>query len=99
MSTECDDECALLWLVAALARHRGKAIVELVVTDSHARFQWMAHIFADKFAPGGDWVISDRGRRFTFGDVSVRMYLAQSAGQEPLIIDDITNKAKELTLE
>jgi len=96
MSTECDDECALLWLVQALGRQPGSSTVELVVTDSHARFQWMAHIFSDKFQ--SEWEIRDKGYVFVCGNVRVRMYLSQSQ-QDEHVCNDITGKCKELELE
>eukprot|EP00927_Polykrikos_kofoidii_P053515 TRINITY_DN48127_c0_g1_i1.p1 TRINITY_DN48127_c0_g1~~TRINITY_DN48127_c0_g1_i1.p1 ORF type:complete len:1349 (-),score=231.37 TRINITY_DN48127_c0_g1_i1:29-4075(-) len=99
MSTECDDECALLWLVAALNRRGDPVTVELVHTDTYVRLQWMAHILADKFVPGGEWQLLDGGSSFTAGNVLVRMYLAQSTPeQEEKVIKDIERKAPGLSV-
>jgi len=98
MSTECDDECAFLWLLAALQRRGAPATVELVQTDSHVRFQWMSHVFGDKFAPGGEWEVHDGGDSFHFKNVLVNMYLAHSADREDLIINDIHKKAPHVSL-
>lgn len=99
MSTECDDECALLWIISKLNLLETDATVDLVQTDSHVRFQWMAHIFGDKFAPGGDWQLSEDGCSFKAGSVQVNMYLAPSPSQEDRIIGDIQRKAPHVSLE
>lgn len=98
MSTECDDECALLWLLAALHRRGVPAVVELVQTDSHVRFQWMAHVFRDKFAPGGEWKLLDGGNSFQFKNVLVNMYLAHSPDREEMVINDMRKKAPHVAL-
>lgn len=99
MSTECDDECAILWLVAALNRKRFPSTVELVQTDSHVRFQWMAHIFSDKFADGGEWELQAGGTSFVAGKVTVNLYLAHSPNREPMVIKDMLMKAMDVPLK
>lgn len=98
MSTECDDECALLWLVAALNRRGLPIVVELVHTDSHVRLQWMAHILKDKFGPGGEWQLQDGATSFMAGNVLVNMYLAHSPENEERVINDLRKKAPDLQL-
>jgi hypothetical protein len=95
MSTECDDECALLWLLAALERRNTPVTVELVQTDSHVRFQWMADIFRSKFLPGGEWELLPGYNAFRVGKVQVNMYLAKSP-DEKRVIEDIEKKASHL---
>jgi hypothetical protein len=98
MSTECDDECALLWLIAALNRRGVPITVELIHTDSSVRIQWMAHILGDKFAHDGQWQLQDGGTSFLAGNVLVNMYLAHSPENEERIIKDIQKKAPDLQL-
>lgn len=99
MSTECDDEAALLWLLAALNRRPNPTTVELVQTDSHVRFIWMAHIFADRFALGGEWELDASGTSFQAGNVVVNLYLAHAPSREQQIIDDIKKKAPYMGLD
>eukprot|EP00929_Paragymnodinium_shiwhaense_P006962 TRINITY_DN110917_c0_g1_i1.p1 TRINITY_DN110917_c0_g1~~TRINITY_DN110917_c0_g1_i1.p1 ORF type:complete len:1359 (-),score=274.04 TRINITY_DN110917_c0_g1_i1:169-4245(-) len=98
MSTECDDECALLWLLAALNRRGEPCTVELVHTDSYVRIHWMAHILNDKFSNDGPWRLTEGGTSFLAGSVLVNMYLAHSTENEERIIADIQKKAPNLPL-
>eukprot|EP00929_Paragymnodinium_shiwhaense_P080548 TRINITY_DN42019_c0_g1_i1.p1 TRINITY_DN42019_c0_g1~~TRINITY_DN42019_c0_g1_i1.p1 ORF type:complete len:1132 (-),score=273.91 TRINITY_DN42019_c0_g1_i1:347-3742(-) len=98
LSTECDDECALLWLVAALNRRGVPTTVELVHTDSYVRLQWMAHILADKFATGGEWELQDGNASFVAGCVLVNMYLLHSPMTEERVIKDLETRAPNLQL-
>jgi len=99
MSTECDDECAFLWLLSALHRRGQPAVVELVQGDSHVRFQWMAHVFSEKFAPGGEWKLQEGGSSFLFKNVLVNMYLAHSPDREEQTINDMLKKAPDMDLD
>mmetsp|Transcript_31167 Transcript_31167/g.85394 ORF Transcript_31167/g.85394 Transcript_31167/m.85394 type:complete len:1301 (-) Transcript_31167:128-4030(-) len=89
MSTECDDECAFLWLLTALHRRGTPTTVELVQADSHVRYQWMSHMFKDKFAQGGEWQLLSGNSEFMTRNVKVNLYLAHSESREPKTIQDI----------
>lgn len=105
MSTECDDECALLWLLSALNKRKLLTIVELVMVDSHARYQWMQHLFRDKLLAGGgatprgsSWQVKSGGSCLQVGIVLVKMYLVHSPGREAMVIKDIQQKAPHVKL-
>lgn len=98
MSTECDDECALFWLLAALNRRGLPITVELVHADSYVRIQWMAHILSDKFGVDGPWRLQDGGSAFLAGNVLVNMYLAHSPDNEERVINDLQQKVPNLKL-
>merc|ERR1712060_370611 len=61
MSTECDDECALLWILAALNKRRLLTTIELLMSDSQVRYQWMAYLFNEKMKVGGEWEVKKEG--------------------------------------
>jgi len=98
MSTECDDECAFLWLVAALNRKPYLTTVELVMMDSHVRYQWMQHIFSDKFN-SGEWQLAEDCNSVLVGKVLVKLYLAHSPEREARVIADIHAKAPNVHLD
>ncbi|CAE8589616.1 unnamed protein product [Polarella glacialis] len=98
MSTECDDECALLWLVAALNAKNMVCKVELVMCDSHVRFQWMAHLFKEKMSKSGEWAVRGEGSVLQIGTVLINLYLAFAPGREMMVISDIKKKAPDLQL-
>jgi len=78
-SPECDDECALLYILSECNNSHINAIVELVVPDSMIRFSWMAYLFRDKFAETGTWDLAEDGRSFTMGCVIVNFYFLPSS--------------------
>ncbi|CAE8714459.1 unnamed protein product [Polarella glacialis] len=99
MSTECDDECALLWLVQAINKRELMTIVDLVMTDSHVRYQWMSYIFEDKLTEqNSEWKVEGGGTILKVGYVLINLYIAESSQREGMVINDIKKKAPDCDL-
>lgn len=98
MSTECDDECALLWLLQAINKRRLVTTIDLVMTDSQVRYQWMSYLFKDKFLAGNDWEVRGGGSILQVGYVLINLFLAPSPEREGMVINDIKKKAPGVQL-
>lgn len=94
MSTECDDECALLWLLAELNKKPYETTVELIMTDAEMRYSWMQFIFDDKFECDGGWTQTKDGFAFVAGPTEVNLYLAPSEKKDT-VVADIKKKAPQ----
>lgn len=98
MSPECDDECALLFLLSTLNHKQMTAQIDLIMADSTVRYRWMEQLFKDKFTGKGEWNMHARGDGFHVGGVVVDFYVLHSARREEMAVKDFAMKAPLLDI-